>query len=167
MNITILPKGKEKKHHAIIKDAVCFFINKLISKKDQKKINNIFIRLADSVNYGTEQGNCREFSYTDGTFDIFVKVLAKDPLPDMISTLAHEMVHAKQAVTGELICTEDFWVWHGKRLKYKHEWYNVFTSEEQYDKLPWETEAYDLESELARSFFWKYFSKSYSGEKVK
>lgn len=160
MQITILPKGKDKKHHAVIKQATCFFLNKLMGKRKQKKIKSITIRLADSIDYGASRGDCREVIAKDGSFDIYFKVLATDPLPEMISTLAHEAVHAKQSVTGELVIDGDDWIWKGRRRAYNEKWYNGFTYKEQYAKLPWETEAYDKEMELARSFFWQHYSSN-------
>lgn len=161
MDILILPKGKDKKHHKILKAATLHFINKLIGKRAAKKIKSVTIKLATSIDYGTTRGDCRETVHHDGTFDIFFKVDATEPLPDMISTLAHEVVHAKQAVKGELTIDGEFWTWKGKKMLYKDAWYNDFTSEQQHDRLPWETEAYDREMALAKGFFVKYFNSNY------
>jgi hypothetical protein len=161
MDIIILPKGKDKKHHHIIREATRFFVNKLMGKRDQKKIKSISIKLADSIDYGSSRGDCREYNYTDGTFDIFFKVLATEPLPDIISTLAHETVHAKQAVKGELVIEDDIWNWKGKKMKFKDAWYDEFTFQEQYDKLPWEKEAYSMEMGLAISFCRHYYNSNY------
>ena len=54
---------------------------------------------------------------------------------DMMKTLAHEMVHAKQYLRGELNGYSNSWK--GKRLKTY-----------EYDNQPWEKEAYKLEDKL-------------------
>lgn len=161
MEIIILPKGKDKKHHKILRQATEFYVKKLMGKKDIRKIKTINIRLLDSIAYGTLQGDCRETVGTDGTFDIFFRLRSSDPLPEMLSTLAHETVHAKQAVKGELTIEADIWNWKGKKMVYKDAWYSDFTSEQQYDRLPWEKEAYDLEKSLACSYFVNYFNSNY------
>lgn len=161
MEIIILPKGKDKKHQKILRDATEHFVRKLIGKRGEHKIKTINIRLIDKLNYGTYKGDCRETVRKDGTFDIFLRLCSTDPLPAMISTLAHEMVHAKQAVKGELVIEGDIWNWKGKKMIYKEAWYNDFTSDQQHDRLPWEKEAYDQEMSLARGYFVKYFNSNY------
>jgi hypothetical protein len=165
MNITILPKGKDRKHHKIYKTAIQYFLNKLLAKRYQKRINSIVVKLVDSLDYGSSRGECREQITTDGKFDIIFKIVATDDLPQIISTLAHETVHLKQTVKFELVIFdingEQYWIWKGKKRKFKKEWYDVFTSKDQYAKLPWEKEAYDSEMELARSFFWNHYSSNY------
>lgn len=156
MDVEILPKGKDKKHHKIIKEAAIFFLTSLLGARKIKKIKQVKIKLLDSIDYGETRGDCQESHYEDGTFDIFFKLLSKENLPDMLSTLAHEAVHAKQAVKGELIIEDQIWDWKGKKMKFQPEWYG-FTTAQQYVKLPWEKDAYDLEMKLAKKFFVKYY----------
>lgn len=167
MEIHILPKGKDRKHHVLIKDATLFFINKLMSKRHSKKIRKITIRLFDSIDYGMSRGDCREVTYQDGTFDISLKVLSTETFPDMLSTLAHETIHAKQVVTGEFSYEGDIWTWKGKKMRRKDAWYKDFTPEQQRDRLPWETEAYGREKELAKSYFVNYYNSIEVIEKTK
>lgn len=60
---------------------------------------------------------------------------------EMMSTLAHEMVHAKQFLRGELIA-EPNWQWKGRAAK-----------NYRYKNQPWEREAFRLEHELYRTCF--------------
>lgn len=158
MHIVITPEGKDKKHHKIITEATEFFLIKLIGKRKIKNVKQVNIKLLNSIDYGETRGDCREFHYQDGTLDIFFKLLAKDTLPDIISTLAHEAVHAKQAVLKDLVIEDNIWNWQGTEMKFQKKWYD-FTAEQQYAKLPWEKEAYDLEMKLAKSFFSKYYKE--------
>jgi len=58
------------------------------------------------------------------------------------AVLAHEMIHVKQYIKGELVVTKDQTIfWHGKE-------YNYDGHEHQF--TPWETEAHHWDSSLAR-----------------
>lgn len=67
--------------------------------------------------------------------------------PEMIKVLAHEMIHAKQYITGQLISKtekinnklQSVHYWHGKRYAVK------------VDVEPWEKQAYDMEYRLMKS----------------
>ena len=65
---------------------------------------------------------------------------------EMLSTLAHEMVHVKQYRTGEMKNTRhcDFTNWKGKKI-------NVITI--PYEEHPWEIEAHNKEVELLERYF--------------
>ena len=60
---------------------------------------------------------------------------------EMMKTLAHEMVHAKQFLRGELYCDGGF-AWRGR----KSEGY-------KYENQPWEKEAYKKEGKLFMDAF--------------
>ena len=64
-----------------------------------------------------------------------IEISWQQPLPDLMVTLAHELVHAKQYIRGEL--SGKHRAWRGKC--------HVNT---QYDQLPWEQEAYQWEQTL-------------------
>lgn len=57
-----------------------------------------------------------------------------------LKTLAHELVHAKQFLEGELDCIGDYWIWHGEIVL------------ESYENEPHEVEANSLETVLYSSF---------------
>ena len=59
----------------------------------------------------------------------------KIPYETMMQTLAHEMVHAKQYLRGEL-------------SGYSLEWKGQECTDNQYKTVPWEQEAYELEKKL-------------------
>ena len=59
---------------------------------------------------------------------------------ELASNLAHELVHARQFIRGEI--NEDDYVWKGVDYEY-----------EDYAETPWEVEAYSLEQPLV-DIFW-------------
>lgn len=61
-------------------------------------------------------------------------------LDEMMHNLAHELVHAKQYLKGEL-------------SPYKHMWKGKDYSECSYLTLPWEQEAYEKEEDLYRLYW--------------
>ena len=60
---------------------------------------------------------------------------------ELMRTMTHELVHARQFLRGELRA-EGGWTWKGKPAN------NI-----EYDKQPWEREAYRLEEEIFNSTF--------------
>lgn len=77
---------------------------------------------------------------------IMVDIDSRLILDDMISTLAHEMIHVKQFAKGQLregkvIRGVQTWVWCGKPVKKK------------YHTQPWEIEAYSKEIDLLNEFY--------------
>ena len=69
--------------------------------------------------------------------EVDISIATKDqPFMMQMQALAHEMVHAKQFLRGELSST-GVWKWKGRNA-------NNF----QYKNQPWEKEAYRLEREL-------------------
>ena len=90
----------------------------------------------DNENYALCWGdkNSAEIELARGSGDI------KFTLDEMVLNLAHELVHAKQFIKGELHPTLNKW----KSLDY----YDV-----AYSRQPWEKEAYLLEDKLKRKYW--------------
>jgi len=63
----------------------------------------------------------------------------KESLDDLALTLAHELVHAKQFIRGEI---------NDRNYIYRRGPHKIDCSKTPYSKQPWEIEAYDLQSEL-------------------
>jgi hypothetical protein len=87
-----------------------------------------------------------DFGYTSGSTDyaevtIFRRIYgSKIDMEEMLQTIAHELVHAKQFLTGRLSLESMDYQWEGK--KYNNE--NSISS-------PWEIEATDLGEKLYNS----------------
>lgn len=76
--------------------------------------------------------------FTDGdTDEANIQIKADLQFDEMILTLAHELIHAKQFLKGDLV-----------DQTYIGEDYSTV----EYPEQPWELEAYDRESEIARLF---------------
>ena len=65
-------------------------------------------------------------------------------LNDMMLTLAHELVHAKQLIRGELHPT-------------RREWKKQDCTNQSYFKRPWEKQAYIMEDDLYNKFWHNHF----------
>jgi hypothetical protein len=123
--------------------SAAFFCDHLLSKRLSKNVK-IVIRLKNGYYKGTDCfGSC---TYTDDDarsdrhreFDI--EMDSDFGRPFMLRTLAHELVHVKQYVRGQLI------EMNGPYQK----WNGVMFSDKKvpYKELPWEKEALRLEKEL-------------------
>ena len=83
-------------------------------------------------------------------FMIELDASMKHSTGQILTWLAHEMVHLKQFVRGELF---DYAI--GQRVQWKSKTYKTSLA---YNKQPWEREAYRLEDKL-----YKEFAESYNG----
>ena len=63
----------------------------------------------------------------------------REPLDHIAKTLAHELVHAKQFIRGEI---------NDRNYIYKRGPHKIDCSKTPYSKQPWEIEAYELQEEL-------------------
>lgn len=92
---------------------------------------------------------CEAFGLCEGDRD-YAKITISKKCPvtgrklgftEMMYTLAHEMVHARQFLRGQLVA-EGAWKWKGRNA-----------DGYEYDNQPWEKEAYRLEKELFQDCF--------------
>lgn len=65
---------------------------------------------------------------------------------DPLSVLAHEMVHVKQYVKGELVDHGKYCSWHGKKFE------EAEAGSEEYYFSPWEVEAFGMQVGLYRMY---------------
>lgn len=83
-----------------------------------------------------QKHQCGYCDYEEG--EVIVTIAKRLSKKEAIQTLFHELVHAKQYVEGRL---EDGYKWLGK------------VYEDDYRKLPWEVEAFDLEEKMMEAFY--------------
>lgn len=124
---------------------VGYFINQLIKGLGLSRLRKPMIIVKFETNCeGGAMGLC------DGVQGEYaeIRIARQCPLTgrkigfiEMMQTLAHEMVHAKQFLRGELF-NEGGWAWKGR----KADGY-------EYENQPWEKEAYKLEGELFMEHF--------------
>lgn len=157
--IIIKQKCGETINNNLIKSAALFFAKKLIKKKILNNIKKIEINLTKMrVGEGeVELPICKKNNV------IKIKINRCSEFTEIISSLAHEFVHIKQALDGKLTTIAKngmvYWKWNGKC--YGTDVYDMIDVNDHYKKLPWETEAYNLETKLAKSFFNNHFSSTY------
>ena len=81
-------------------------------------------------------------------FNIELDASMRHPFSQILTWLAHEMVHLKQFVRKEL------WDYESGRVQWKS---RAYSKKVHYDDQPWEKEAYRLESELYEMFEEEYY----------
>jgi len=86
---------------------------------------------------GETAGYADEVDADEGLFEISVK--PDLPKQDMIATILHEMVHVAQMARGDLVQGMPS-TWKGEKF------------DGQYMELPWEIEAYRVESDMVAQF---------------
>lgn len=154
----IIIKGGDKKStdFKLIKNALVYFLNKLISKKNLNKIHSVRISIVQHLK--EKRGDCDEILTDNKKYKIFIRLEHTPNFLTMLSTLAHECVHVSQTLNNNLFVDDDgcfFW----KGESYGIAPYEEFVNHE-YEKLPWETEAYDKEHNLAKSFISNYYENN-------
>ena len=98
---------------------------------------NIDIQLVYNL-YGKEGvvGDCIPHDWADQNAprDFIMRIDSKEPLREMLETVAHEMVHVKQFAKGEL---------YQSSRNSKHRWHGKWIDKDpDYWDCPWEIEAF-------------------------
>lgn len=144
MDIKLYQRGGDKTNFTSYKDAIQFFAEKLIPKckRDNLDIKIRFIKFPKKDD--------KECAYVeqDKTNKYRISVNRALDFPYIIASLAHEMVHVKQGVTGKLIM-------HSTGFKWKGIMYKTFDNDDMntYNSYEWEKEARSMETELVKEFF--------------
>ena len=126
-------------------DAVSFYGEVLLGKRMANNVD-VFVKLSKDLKKKEEAyGYCH---ITDDSlsrpreFMIELDASMKHSFDDILTWLAHEMVHLKQFVRKEL------WDYESGRVQWKSRSYGKV----HYDDQPWEKEAYRLEDKLYDEF---------------
>ena len=129
--------GFGKRQTKILNEAVPFFVQKLIGYRTQSVLELSFVRTDME-----ECGMC-EYEYSNISPRSFIIEIGKKVKGDeFIKTIAHELVHVKQYVKGELkerYTPRSHLLWHNKVVE---------VTEDSYYSAPWEIEARELEQKL-------------------
>ena len=121
--------------HDFLVDLSCFYLNEL-GVLHLKEWSRLDVELADDM-WPLDA----EVDISEDGWDIFISdKLCKS---EIIRALAHECVHIKQYVKGELVEKETEFFWKGELYLY---------DQENYEQMPWEEEAYRLENELVEKY---------------
>ena len=134
MEIEVLTRSKQKGISELLGNSAAFFAKKLNVEKCNYKV---YICTKRNLKREGHMGLCAK----TGEREITIAVDSNLPLPNILYTLAHEMVHAKQYCRGqyrsELAKNGRFRrYWLGKQVKAK------------YEDRPWELEAFKREGIL-------------------
>ena len=131
--ILISIEGGTKKQQDLGEEAIRFFVKKLMPRK---RSLNIDLKIHNLI-----KDDVAALCDYIGRNEVVIESHHRGTLYDYISYLAHECVHMKQYVTGELKTTGRKEIWHGKDFT------NV-----PYKKQPWEVEAWSSQHSLAKDF---------------
>jgi hypothetical protein len=131
--ILISIEGGTKTQRNLGDSAIRFFVKKLMPRKRSLAIDlQIKNLIKDDV-----AGLCEHI----GRNEVLIESHNRGTLYDYISFLAHESIHMKQFVTGELKTVNRKELWHGEDF-----------TDVPYKKQPWEIEAWDGQHELSKDF---------------
>jgi len=138
MQLSIVGCPDKKLFRPYVKRAILFYAEELFSKKMSE---NVFLQVkfnAELDVYGyasvedcNSSGKPREF---------LVEINSEIGAPDILKTIAHEMVHVKQFLYGET--NETLTRWKGMKI----------SSDTNYYCQPWEIEAHGMEVSLFSRF---------------
>lgn len=148
MIVSVL-KCPDRKFTPFIKRAVKFYSEILIpNEKIRNSISIEIVFVKDLENYGSAEISVASKKPREFNIELHPGIGAKK----MLSTLAHEMVHIKQYVYGEL--DDSLSVWRGNKVN---------SDDIDYWWHPWEIEAFGTEQGLLRKFveaerLWEIFS---------
>lgn len=106
-----------------------------------------FIAIRSKKHLKGQLGYCERIVSAD--IDVYLIVLedkGMNSIEDPLTILAHEMVHVKQYVRGELQDYDGFCMWKNQRID------DFEVGSEDYYFAPWEIEAYGMQVGLYRMF---------------
>ena len=133
-----------------VSDAAHFYTYKLLGGRMYRHIVLDIKLTKDLKKKDDSYGYCHIIGDVDKPREFLIEVDAslKHSVGQILTWLAHEIVHLKQFVRGELF---DYAV--GERVQWKSKTYKTSLA---YSKQPWEREAYRLEEPLYKSFMEQY-----------
>ena len=129
-----------------VENAVEFYGEVLLGKRMAKSVH-VSIKLTNNLKKKEKAyGYCHIIDDSlsrPREFMIELDTSMKHPFDQILTWLAHEMVHLKQFVRKEL------WDYESGRVQWKS---RKYSKKVHYDDQPWEKEAYRLEGELYEMF---------------
>ena len=127
-------------------DAAHFYAHKLLGGRMYRHIE-LDIKLTKDLKIKDDSyGYCHILGDVEKPREFLIELdtSMKHSVGQILTWLAHEMVHLKQFVRGELF---DYEI--GQRVQWKSKTYKTSM---EYNKQPWEREAYRLEDKLYKEF---------------
>jgi len=134
MQINVIGSGCRKR--ALVESIAEYSLKKLLPRTQNLEVT---IQLVSNLyKKDNVEGDCLPLGEDcSPPKEFYIRVDSKLPLKDMLSTVAHELVHVKQFAKGELYdsTVKDRTRWHGQWMKRTPDYWD----------LPWEIEAYGRE----------------------
>jgi len=132
--------SKDKILKECLTKASIYFLGKLLPRKRNIEI---VIRIVDNLlTKEIAYGECYNYSTRDRPSNYIIQLEGRMKPYDILSTLAHEMVHIKQFDKKELVFFANYTRWKGER----------YDDNISYVDYPWEHESEKIEIELSNSF---------------
>ena len=150
------PRSKRREEADVLMNAANFFLDELLKRCTIDYSLNIKISLKTGYCHvdGSENEGLAWSRMINETRWYYVHLNNNVPFLELLSTLAHELVHVVQFATGRLK-NEENWIWDG--MDYGE---NPYQNDAELDSanLPWEYEAHTKEIVLAKKFVKQYYS---------
>jgi hypothetical protein len=153
MQLSIVGCPDKERFRPYVKRAVIFYTNELISKK---LLENIYLKIKFSKTLDVlGYAEVKEYNNSGKPREFEIELNYNVSGPDILKTLAHELVHIKQFVYGET--NEALTRWKGNKV----------SNDTDYWFEPWEIEARGLEIALFTKFvisekLWNVFNDIYN-----
>lgn len=153
MQLRLISKEEKDPNNIIYLKSTEFFLQELIGQKTYTHVERIYIKVQATMG---NWGECSVRDLKNGNVTIRIKFRKKLNFIESLSTIAHECVHVKQFMTGQLhIDKENIWWWKGQ--SYGYDPYEGLSYAQMYSKLPWEREAVRKERQLVIKYLTHYF----------
>lgn len=150
-------RDRRKSDVPTLLNAVEFFLDELLKRCTIAYKLNIKVTLKNGPVKGDDKslndGLAWEHESSTGVKCFHIHLNDNVPFLELLSTLAHEIVHVVQFATGRLRLEDDDWIWEGNNYGSK-----PYIGKEVDNQLPWEYDAYSKEPVLARKFVKQYYS---------
>lgn len=150
-------RDRRKSDVPTLLNAVEFFLDELLKRCTIAYTLNIKVTLKNGPVKGDDKslndGLAWEHESETGVKWFHIHLNDNVPFLELLSTLAHEIVHVVQFATGRLRIEDDDWIWEGNNYGTK-----PYIGKEVDNQLPWEYDAYSKEPVLARKFVKQYYS---------
>lgn len=154
MQLRLISKVKNDPNNIIYLKSTEFFMKELLGKRKCSHVERMHIKVQAVMG---DWGECFVRQLKNGNMTVRIKFRERLNFVESIRTIAHECVHAKQFITGQLWFDHlDRWVWRG--VCYGDDPYKDLTFDQIYTKLPWEREAVAKEKILVKKYLDHYLS---------
>jgi len=142
-------RGFEKERRREIREAVEWMLPALIGKR---LTGNVNLTIESVPTLGRFFGDCEWLDTNQSPREFKIRLSSLQTRKQQTSTLAHELTHLKQFVKNELFDyanNSDLSRWHNKK---KGVFEIIDTKKISYWRLPWEREAYSMQTLLLHAY---------------